>query len=78
MFNETNFFFKFRNSCFIIKAGIPDNQLDIALEPEAASIYCHMMHLDEIQRDNKTESFTRKSGVKYMVVDLGGNCLYQY
>lgn len=76
MINETIFFCcKFR---FIIQAGIPDNQLEIALEPEAASIYCHLMNLDEIQGDNKTESFTRKSGVKYMVVDLGGKCLYQY
>lgn len=55
-----------------IAAGIPDNQLEIALEPEAASIYCHLMHLDEIQKDNTTSTFRRKSGVKYMVVDLGG------
>lgn len=71
-------FFKILNSWFFIKAGIPDNQLDIALEPEAASIYCHLMNLDEIQENNRTDSFTRKSGVKYMVVDLGGKCLYQY
>lgn len=55
-----------------IQAGIPDDQLEIALEPEAASIYCHLMHLDDIQSDNTTDSFTRGSGVKYMVVDLGG------
>lgn len=33
------------------------------------------MHLDDIQRDNTTDSFTRGSGVKYMVVDLGGMCV---
>lgn len=62
------------NSCFNVKAGIPSDQLEIALEPEAASIYCQLMHLDEIQRDNTTNSFTRGPGVKYMVVDIGGTC----
>lgn len=62
------------NSCFNVKAGIPSDQLEIALEPEAASIYCHLMHLDKIQRDNTTNSFTREPGVKYMVVDIGGTC----
>lgn len=33
------------------------------------------MHLDDIQSDNTTDSFTRGSGVKYMVVDLGGMCV---
>lgn len=59
-------------SCFNIKAGIPGNQLEIALEPEAASIYCHLMHLDETQKDNTIKSFTRGPGEKYMMVDLGG------
>lgn len=63
-------------SCFNIKAGIPGNQLKIALEPEAASIYCHLMHLDETERDNTTNSFIREPGVKYMVVDIGGTCIY--
>lgn len=57
---------------FNIKAGIPGNQLEIALESEAASIYCQLMHLDEIQKDNTTTGFIRGPGVKYMVVDLGG------
>lgn len=56
----------------LIKAGIPDNQLEIALEPEAASIYCQLMHLDDIQRDNTSEKWERTSGVNYMVIDLGG------
>lgn len=57
---------------FFIKAGIPDNQLEIVLEPEAASIYCHLMHLDHIQENDKTNRFTRNPGIKYMVLDLGG------
>lgn len=63
---------------YIIKAGIPGDQLEIALEPEAASIYCHLMHLDETQRDNTTNSFIREPGVKYMVVDIGGTCIYLF
>lgn len=66
------------NSCFNIKAGIPGDQLEIALEPEAASIYCHFMHLNETQRDNTTNSFIREPGVKYMVVDIGGTCIYLF
>lgn len=58
----------------LIKAGIPDNQLEIALEPEAASIYCQLMHLDEIQRDNQAKKWNRNTGVRYMVIDLGGMC----
>lgn len=59
---------------FLIKAGIPDNQLEIVVEPEAASIYCHLMDLDEIQEHDKANRFTRKPGIKYMVLDLGGKC----
>ena len=63
-----------------MKAGIAsaDNpeQLLIALEPEAASIYC---------RDKKMKDFTSEKGdagvadvfarpaTKYLVVDIGGN-----
>ena len=43
----------------------------IALEPEAASLYC--MHLP-VQRDGENSTFgVFKSGSKYMVVDAGGN-----
>ena len=43
----------------------------IALEPEAASIYC--MHLP-VHKDTENSTFgVFKSGSKYMVVDAGGN-----
>ena len=43
----------------------------IALEPEAASIYC--MHLP-VKKDSENSTFrVFKSGSKYMVVDAGGN-----
>lgn len=57
---------------FLNKAGIPARQIEIALEPEAASIYCQLMHLDDIQRGNQANEWNRKTGVKYIVIDLGG------
>ncbi|XP_076117122.1 heat shock 70 kDa protein 12A-like [Mytilus galloprovincialis] len=55
------------------KAGIKSSQLSIALEPEAASIYCQ--HLKTDRQDAKEKNAfaqTIKAGMKYMVVDLGG------
>ncbi|XP_062603213.1 heat shock 70 kDa protein 12A-like [Saccostrea cucullata] len=53
-------------------AGINANQLLIALEPEAASIYCQ--HIPTEVGVVGTSSFLRtaKQGTKYMIVDLGG------
>ncbi|XP_056013063.1 heat shock 70 kDa protein 12A-like [Ostrea edulis] len=57
-----------------VKAGIPSDQLTIALEPEAASIYCQYMYLEQEYDKDPDSTFqkqvTEKS--KYMVVDLGG------
>lgn len=54
-----------------VQAGIKSNQLLIALEPESASIYCQLMHLES--SDNKRFFLAGKeSGAKYMVLDLGG------
>lgn len=47
------------------EGGIPDDQLKIALEPEAASIWC------QVATDHKLSGLENK-GSKYMVVDLGG------
>ncbi|CAG2224635.1 unnamed protein product [Mytilus edulis] len=55
------------------QAGIKSGQLSIALEPEAASIYCQ--HLKTDRQDAKEKNAfaqTIKAGMKYMVVDLGG------
>ncbi|XP_061165162.1 heat shock 70 kDa protein 12A-like [Saccostrea echinata] len=51
-----------------IKAGIPDKMLKIALEPEAASIYCQFL---PIERNPDGFGMT-KEGTKYMIVDIGG------
>ncbi|XP_062609413.1 heat shock 70 kDa protein 12B-like, partial [Saccostrea cucullata] len=50
-----------------IKAGIPDKMLRIALEPEAASIYCQFL---PIERNPEGFGMT-KEGTKYMIVDIG-------
>ncbi|XP_063413738.1 heat shock 70 kDa protein 12B-like isoform X2 [Mytilus trossulus] len=54
------------------QAGIKGNQLTIALEPEAASIYCQELRTDRENKTNITFSETIKKGMKYVVVDLGG------
>lgn len=56
-----------------IGAGIKKEDLIIALEPEAASIYCqHLQFENEKQDLSATIMGVVKPGTKYMVVDLGG------
>lgn len=58
-----------------VKAGIKTNQLTLALEPEAASIYCQHMYLVDNDGSSNEDGTFKKSvekGQKYMVVDLGG------
>ncbi|XP_061163321.1 heat shock 70 kDa protein 12B-like [Saccostrea echinata] len=52
------------------KAGIKDNCLKLALEPEAASIHCQHIHVD---RTKGQRGFGVSAvGTRYMVIDLGG------
>lgn len=54
-----------------VKAGIKMENLTIALEPEAASIYCQ--YLKFAKEDTSSPALgVVKAGTKYMVVDLGG------
>ncbi|VDI42555.1 Hypothetical predicted protein [Mytilus galloprovincialis] len=53
------------------KAGIGKDQLTIALEPEAASLYCHELRLEVDKKENKFLQII-KSGMEFMVIDLGG------
>ncbi|KAH3842748.1 hypothetical protein DPMN_116252 [Dreissena polymorpha] len=51
------------------KADIKGSQLTIALEPEAASLFCQYLSTEQIHG----ESFdVERTGSKYMVIDLGG------
>ncbi|XP_052081987.1 heat shock 70 kDa protein 12A-like isoform X7 [Mytilus californianus] len=52
-----------------VQAGIPENKLYIALEPEAASIFCQYLPTEKL---NGADFKMAKPGTKYMVVDLGG------
>ncbi|XP_076111559.1 heat shock 70 kDa protein 12A-like [Mytilus galloprovincialis] len=54
-----------------VNAGIPEESLKIALEPEAASIFCQYLPTKKLH--GADEGFTMtEPGAKYMVVDLGG------
>nr|XP_022291093.1 heat shock 70 kDa protein 12A-like isoform X2 [Crassostrea virginica] len=57
-----------------IQAGINTDQLVLALEPEAASIYCQFCHCHGEQTFSINDAFRQllKEKREYMVVDLGG------
>ncbi|XP_060608535.1 heat shock 70 kDa protein 12A-like [Ruditapes philippinarum] len=55
------------------KAGIPEDQLTLALEPEAAAIYCKELVVSrakEQKQEAKLQTFD--PGSQFMVLDLGG------
>lgn len=54
------------------KADIDGSQLSIALEPEAASLYCQMIPTDKIHGSEGAKFAVASPGTKYMVIDLGG------
>jgi len=49
----------------LLKGGIEKDHLKLALEPEAASVWCQQVEA------GKKSVFCR-TGSKYMVIDLGG------
>ncbi|XP_053400546.1 heat shock 70 kDa protein 12A-like [Mercenaria mercenaria] len=54
-------------------AGILKSKLLIALEPEAASLFCRHLQVQKGDEDMSLASF--KSGTKYIVVDAGGGTI---
>ncbi|XP_053389262.1 heat shock 70 kDa protein 12A-like [Mercenaria mercenaria] len=54
------------------KADIDGGQLSIALEPEAASLFCQMIPTDKIHGSDGAKFAVASPGTKYMVIDLGG------
>nr|XP_034300194.1 heat shock 70 kDa protein 12A [Crassostrea gigas] len=54
-----------------VEAGIKKENLTIALEPEAASIYCQYLKVAKEDTSSPVLGVV-KPGTKYMVVDLGG------
>ncbi|VDI44956.1 Hypothetical predicted protein [Mytilus galloprovincialis] len=53
-------------------AGIPDNLLTLAYEPEAAAIYCKEMTVQRIVKNGRARMDTFKAGQKFLVLDCGG------
>ncbi|CAG2237769.1 unnamed protein product [Mytilus edulis] len=56
-----------------IKAGIREDRLVIALEPEVASIYCQHLPPDKIT--GAPDGFSVADGSNYLLVDLGGGTI---
>ncbi|KAK3587988.1 hypothetical protein CHS0354_014507 [Potamilus streckersoni] len=52
------------------KAGIHTEKLELALEPEAASLFCQYIPLTS--SEDQVKFVAAPLGTKYMVVDLGG------
>lgn len=56
-----------------VMAGIKTENLILALEPEAASLYCKYLQTEKMQvGENKTEIVPFQPGTRYLVLDLGG------
>ncbi|XP_053372695.1 heat shock 70 kDa protein 12B-like [Mercenaria mercenaria] len=58
-----------------IKAGIVTERLTIALEPEAASLYCRHLPLDATVSGDNLLIAELPPGSKYMVLDAGGGTI---
>ncbi|XP_069110217.1 heat shock 70 kDa protein 12B-like, partial [Argopecten irradians] len=56
-----------------VAAGIDGNRLKIALEPEAASLYCKYLPVERKGGEGGMKGFT--SGSKYVVLDAGGGTI---
>ncbi|XP_052793940.1 heat shock 70 kDa protein 12A-like [Mya arenaria] len=55
------------------QAGIEETSLTVALEPEAASLFCR--HLPVERSGNKTSLGIPKAGQRYLVLDAGGGTI---
>ncbi|KAL3887212.1 hypothetical protein ACJMK2_027161 [Sinanodonta woodiana] len=64
------YFRHFKMLLHVRKAGINEENFRIALEPEAASIFCRLLPLERMVEGRGLSSF--KTGSKYMVLDAGG------
>ena len=58
------------------KAGIPGKQIRLALEPEVASIYAKEVYLERSRNMVQQPNASFGQGTKFIVLDLGGNLMY--
>ncbi|KAL5012116.1 hypothetical protein ScPMuIL_010667 [Solemya velum] len=54
------------------KAGLTNDQLTVALEPEAASLYCKTLPIERVVGIDNMSLDVFTTGTKYMVLDAGG------
>lgn len=58
---------------FWFQAGIPTNQLCLALEPEAASLFCRHLPVEKVKdADGQSALSSLAPGKRYLVLDAGG------
>ncbi|XP_069130997.1 heat shock 70 kDa protein 12B-like [Argopecten irradians] len=55
-----------------IEAGIDGHDLVLALEPEAASLFCQLLPINKLHTNKETKFTVSRPGAIFMVVDLGG------
>ncbi|XP_060587184.1 heat shock 70 kDa protein 12A-like [Ruditapes philippinarum] len=58
-----------------LQAGLPSNSIVIALEPEAASVYCRQLDVCAVNRDTGVMLSSLEVGSKYLVLDAGGGTI---
>lgn len=64
---------KFIYYLYLYQAGISQDQLTLALEPEAASLYCRKVPVSvETTKDGGKVIAAMQKGSKYIVFDQGG------
>ena len=52
--------------------------MTIALEPEAASVYCRYLPLEATNQEQSSAISDFQVGTKYMVIDAGGEFEHMY
>ena len=53
--------------------SVNSQQFTICLEPEAASIYCRQLEIDQFTKGSERDKqLLSKEGTRYMIVDAGG------
>ncbi|KAK3100734.1 hypothetical protein FSP39_024387 [Pinctada imbricata] len=54
------------------EAGILMHNLSLALEPEAAALYCKVLPMERLEQGSSSNLSAFKPGMRYMILDLGG------
>ena len=60
------------SKCGNFQAGIKGGNLTVALEPEAASLYCRHLPVERNMGDKSLSLASFKPGTRYLVLDCGG------